>query len=393
MKICFLSSLHPPYDKRVFHKEAVALVEGGFDVTHVAPNTVAGEAEHRGVRVVTFRSRGSGMNRWLSLPKLCWRALRIRPDAFHCNELDSWLVGIIVGVATRAKVVFDVHEIYSGEIAERFPGPLQELVAALVRLYGRLLMPLTDRIVFAKKSAQHDFPRQSSKYVLARNFALVPAGKVDRDAATKTPAAGASSMRDRDLGAERETLTAIHVGEISIRRGWPAMLEALRGTNVGAQLEVIGSFEDGSLANFRDRVEELGLADRVSVSEWLPHEAMMERLLVADVGLIAFQPGALNHTYALPHKLFDYMMAGLPVIAPGFAVEVAEIINASRCGRLVDPSRPQELASALDDAATNRGAWRNMGRRGRDAARLRYNWPAEAERLVRMYEELLRPSR
>ena len=159
MKICFLSSLHPPYDKRVFHKEAMALAGAGFDVTHIAPSTTAGETSHRGVRVVTFGSAGGGIRRCLSLPKLFRLALRMRPGAVHCNELDSWLVGVAVGILCRAKVVFDVHEIYSGEVAERFPVPVRGLVATLVRLYCRLLLPLTDRVVFAKKSAQHDFPK------------------------------------------------------------------------------------------------------------------------------------------------------------------------------------------------------------------------------------------
>jgi len=396
VKICFLSSLHPPYDKRVFHKEAVALAEAGFDVVHIAPDKVAGAAEHRDVRVVTFCSPGSGLRRCLSLPKLFGLALREQIDAVHCNELDSWLVGVAVGILRRAKVVFDVHEIYSGEVAERFPGPLRGLVAGLVRLSCRLLLPLTDRLVFAKKSAQRDFPRrdfpeQSPKYVLARNYALLRAGTAgdEPDSAGSSASGADSASSNHDTGVERDAIVAIHVGEISIRRGWPALLEALRGATANVRLEVIGSFEDGSLADFQSRVEELGLTDRVTVSEWLPYEAMMERLAGADVGLIAFQPGILNHTYALPHKLFDYMMAGLPVIAPDFAVEVAEIVGASDCGHLVDPSSPQEIAAAFDHLAAHRQDWRAMGARGREAALRQYNWTTEATRLVDMYKDLL----
>ena len=53
MKVCFLSSLHPPFDKRVFDKEAISLAAAGFEVFHVAPGNI-GTQLNSGVLIKTY---------------------------------------------------------------------------------------------------------------------------------------------------------------------------------------------------------------------------------------------------------------------------------------------------------------------------------------------------
>ena len=62
---------------------------------------------------------------------------------------------------------------------------------------------------------------------------------------------------------------------------------------------------------------------------------------------VLFQPGDENHRLALPHKLFDCMLAGLPVIAPAFAEEVAAVVRDAACGVLVDSADPGAIAAAV----------------------------------------------
>jgi glycosyltransferase involved in cell wall biosynthesis len=135
-------------------------------------------------------------------------------------------------------------------------------------------------------------------------------------------------------------------------------------------------------------VSELGLETRVRVEEWMPFAQAYERILASHIGLVLFQPGIQNHVYALPHKMFDYMLAGLPVIAPAFALEVAPIIKEADCGILIDPSDPEQIANALDRLVVNAQERKRLGENGRRAVLEQYNWEAEAEKLVNMYVEL-----
>lgn len=167
------------------------------------------------------------------------------------------------------------------------------------------------------------------------------------------------------------------------------MLDALALTaQPGVTLRLVGGFTDRSRSDFDSRVAELELGHRVDVEPWLPFEDAFERLLDADIGLILFQPNIQNHVFASPHKLYDYMLAGLPVIGPAFAVEVARVVQQFDCGILVDSSNPAEIASALNRLASDGDLRRRMGERGRRAVLNDLNWEREAVRLLELYRRL-----
>jgi glycosyltransferase involved in cell wall biosynthesis len=138
---------------------------------------------------------------------------------------------------------------------------------------------------------------------------------------------------------------------------------------------------------FHERAAALGVADRVAVTGWLPQAEALRRLRACDVALVLFQPGEENHRLALPHKLFDAMAAGVPVIAPAFAGEVAAVVRASGCGLLVDSGDAAAVAAGVAAlAAPSRRA--AMGLAGWRAARTDFAWEAEAARLVALYRSL-----
>jgi glycosyltransferase involved in cell wall biosynthesis len=126
---------------------------------------------------------------------------------------------------------------------------------------------------------------------------------------------------------------------------------------------------------------------RITALGWLPHEAALAAASRCDIALILFQPGAENHRLALPHKLFDAMLAGLPVIAPSDAKEVAAVIEAAGCGALVDTSNPAAIAEEVQRMA-NPMRRAVLGQAGREAALAHFSWAGEARRLVALYGRL-----
>jgi glycosyltransferase involved in cell wall biosynthesis len=165
------------------------------------------------------------------------------------------------------------------------------------------------------------------------------------------------------------------------------LLDAMARLPAICRLRLIGRFTDGSEPAFLARAAALGLTPRIESLPWLPHPEAMARLAEADIALVLFQPGEENHRLALPHKLFDAMQAGLPVIAPAFAAEVAGILRAAGCGVLVDSTDPAAIAAAVESLRdpARRTA---LGAAGRQAAATRYGWDAEAARLVALYRRL-----
>jgi glycosyltransferase involved in cell wall biosynthesis len=108
----------------------------------------------------------------------------------------------------------------------------------------------------------------------------------------------------------------------------------------------------------------------------------------ADAGLVCFLP-APNHVEAGPNKLFEYMAAGLPVIASDFPAW-RPIVEGNDCGLCVDPADPAAIARAILYLAENPGRRAEMGANGRRAVMERYNWEAEGRRLIAAYERLTR---
>jgi len=383
MKICFLSSVHAADDKRVFDKEALSLAEAGFDVVHIAAGDGTRMSQN-GVETITHGATQSKLARLFKIPWLYCLAARQRADCYHCNEVESWLVGVLLKLTRRGKrVVFDVHEHFPSRFENApMPRPLRALAAGAVRLLYRILTPFTDRLVFAKRSVAMDFKGSERKQVLVLNYTRTEFLR-NRQQSEKT-----------DGGAIRQapaTITAVHLGLIGRARGWPQLLDAVSDDRCkDIKLHFIGKFmsPDDDGPEFEARVAELELGSRIRFDEWMPFEQAFEELLAADIGLVLFQPGIQNHTLALPHKMFDYMMAGLPIIAPDFAEEVSAIIRDADCGVLVDVSDPDEVAAALERLANDARERTRLGQNGQKAVLDRYNWEAEAEKLIGMYREL-----
>jgi hypothetical protein len=86
--------------------------------------------------------------------------------------------------------------------------------------------------------------------------------------------------------------------------------------------------------------------------------------------------------------MFEYMAAGLPVIASDFPLW-REIVDGAGCGLLVDPMDPRAIAEAMQWIIDHPEEAAEMGRRGRAAVEHTYNWEAESTKLVELYRRLL----
>jgi len=375
-KICFLSSAHPKFDKRVFQKEAVFLARSGHDVSHVCPDETAETFEKDGVTVKTYCRRGGLWGRLVAMPKLFSLARREKADALHANEFDSWIVALLVKFVSRTRVVFDVHEFYPSMFAEtRMPSFLVRPTESAFRLIYRLLGPRTDLIVLANRYIRRDFPEKGSEIVMVENFAtLETVKKIETLELDRTPS---------------DRLKLIHVGLMARERGSAVLPEAMELIDPGtASLSMIGRMTDIDNETYRQDIAARGLDDRIGVTDWLPYDELLRELVDADVGIVFFQSGSETNAYGLPHKLFDYMAAGLPVLVSTHATYVAEIVTEVQCGVILDSEKPQEIADAIKHLAANRDEAKEYGRNGRAALAEKFNWESQIEKLDTFYRSL-----
>jgi hypothetical protein len=111
------------------------------------------------------------------------------------------------------------------------------------------------------------------------------------------------------------------------------------------------------------------------------------RLLArAKIGIVTLRP-TKNHVNAQPTKLYEYMSAGIPVVASDFPLW-RQVVESAGCGLLVDPLDPLAIADALEWLLRHPVEAEEMGRAGQRAVIERYNWEREAECLMAVYSDL-----
>lgn len=375
MTILFLSSTHQADDRRVALLEAASLAAAGFAVLHLCPD---GRTPPASVPTRTVRRRAGLAGRLAVLPCLFAGAIRARPEAIHASEPDSWAIALLVKAATGCAVVFDGHEDYADpHRLGRLPGVLRRPAAAAIRLAFRALARWTDAVVLATPVLEERFPAPPGRprRIIVRN--LIP-----RAEAAALP---------RAAPAAPGPLRLVALGAMGRARGWPVALAALaRTADRSIRLEIVGPFTDGSATAFAAEAARLGLADRVVVTGALPRPAALARAATAHAALVLFAPGPANHEAALPHKLFEALGLGLPVVVAAVCRPAAALVRRTGCGLVVDSADPAAVAAAFDTLAADPALRARMGAAGRGALCGDWAWEQDAARLAALHRDLAR---
>lgn len=353
---------HKPFDTRIFHKEALSLIAAGFNVTLIIPHSQSLSKDHVAIKAVPLPQKG-----WEQLVRCPWRiflaALREpRNSVFHLHDSELLLVGLTLRLTGRT-VVYDAHEDTPLQIAYQhwIPGWVKPFYSLFYRVLERMSGWFLNAIIVAEPVIARHYP--SSKVTLIRNFPRADSF------GTNVP------LQQRQGGL-------VYVGLLSKPRGVAEMLEGYRlaSQKVNVRFILGGKFAPASL--------EAELLPKYSVDyrAWLSYDEMVKTLYDASIGIIVPHPIDRYKTN-YPVKLFEYMAAGLPVIASREG-ESAAFVREGDCGILVDPLSHTEIAEAIVKFVTDRTVSEAMGNRGRKLILSKYNWESESTKLIALHERL-----
>lgn len=170
------------------------------------------------------------------------------------------------------------------------------------------------------------------------------------------------------VGLTPEQVLVLHQGQMRPGRGCGRLLEAVREVHE-AVLVFLG---DGPLQpSLRAQAEAAGIRDRVHFLPPVASESLLPVTASADIGVTLLEDTCLNHRYALPNKLFEYLMAGVPVLGSDLP-EVREVVRGHEVGLVANPADHAALVAAL----------RRMVR----DAEARAAWAANAPRVFDTYD-------
>lgn len=368
-KIVHLTSAHSPFDIRIFHRECKSLAAAGYEVVLIAPHPC--NEDRHGIGIRGFQRKGRLARFTLSEWQILKKALSERADVYHFHDPDLVFVGLILR-ALGKNVIYDAHEslpkdILSKHYLPRGLRPVVANVAGSVELWaGRWF----SGIVSATPAIASRLARINKNTITAQNFPTV-------------------HEFSSSHSADRRRPLLAYAGGLAARRGIAEMVRAIGMLSAGREaiLELAGEFETPS--DYRI-VESLPGWSRVRLRGILKREEVRELLNTASIGLVLYQP-LPNHYEAGPHKLFEYMAAGIPMIASDFPLW-RRIIEEAKCGILVDPTQPAAIAEAIEYLLSHPDEAARMGECGRNAFQRRYNWEGEEKKLLELYASILEGS-
>lgn len=173
----------------------------------------------------------------------------------------------------------------------------------------------------------------------------------------------------------------LHLGQMRASRGLEHLIAALPFVP-GARLVFMG-YGAG-----KPVLEALAAAspasDRIEFHLPVPPADVPQAAAEAWVGVTLLEDSCLNHRYALPNKLFEYLAAGVPVVASDLP-EIRAVLESTKAGVCVDPTDVRELAAALQHVCENQTTYRPNARR----AAGRFNWENEAPAFMTPFQDLL----
>ncbi|MCK4394311.1 glycosyltransferase family 4 protein [Candidatus Bipolaricaulota bacterium] len=379
-KVCIVTTVHPPFDTRIFHKQAKTLAQAGYDVTLIAQHDKNEVVD--GVKIIALpRPR----NRFARIFGLTWRvfrmALRQKAEVYHFHDPELLPWGALLKLATKAKVIYDVHENVRKQILNKTwlsPWIRKPLSSAYV-LMERACPLFLDAIIIAEDSYIENY-RGRKNIVAIRNYPNLSYLEPHAD-----------STAERAKEADR-SFKVTYVGGVTRLRGALELIEALKIAKADGHQEVmlnlIGSVMPADLkGELDDLIRQYGLEGNISIPGPVPHENVFKILAQSHIGMAVLHPDP-NFVESLPTKLFEYMAAGLPVIASNFPLW-KEIVEGNECGLTVDPLNPKEIAEAIEYLLDHPEVRQKMGENGRRAAMEKYNWDSEAKKLLALYAGLI----
>ena len=376
MRVTHATSVHARTDTRIWVKMCRSVVAAGHEVTLVVADRL-GTEERDGVTILDVgegseASRRGRLNRATRVAHGVMKAaLDTDADVVHFHDPELLPHAAWLRKQSGPRLIFDAHEDVPKQILGKHYIPRMGRPWASAGYAGleRTLISRVDAVVTATPSIADRYRKVHSQVVCVANFPRED-----------------ELYRGRSPEASRAGIC--YVGGISGARGIREVVDALPLTRTATPLHLAGRFSAESLhtevaaSEGWRLVEPLGFLDRDAV------RGLLGRVVA---GVVTFLP-APNHLNAQPNKMFEYMSAGIPLIASHFPLW-RQIVEGDHCGVCVDPTDPRDIAQAIDRLVSNPEEARAMGGNGRAAVEREYNWESQASRLLDLYDSLGRRDR
>jgi glycosyltransferase involved in cell wall biosynthesis len=284
--------------------------EGADPIEGLSAGTSGGSRIRRLLVTVAFNVQGIA---------LVWR---ISPELVHANDYDTMWIGVAAKLLRGSGVVYDAHELWAEQDGDAGWRPW---LLACEWLFVRL----ADATVTVSPGCAR---------------AMATRYRVSEPAVVRNVPERVLNASELKSGQDGRPV-AVYVGVLAPGRGLEQAVRALAAVP-NLQLRLIGPDADGFSSTIVREAEAAGVADRVEVLPPVPPGAVLDTIAGTRMGLVLIQPTSLSHRLSLPNKLFEYLAAGLPVLASDLPV-IGPLVRDEELGEVVPPADVEAIAQAM----------------------------------------------
>jgi glycosyltransferase involved in cell wall biosynthesis len=312
------------------------------------------------------------------LVKLTWmfvraarQLLRMPADIYHASDLKALLPTYIAARLRRKPLIFESYELPLVEPKVRRWRRLHALAVRMIRL----LIKRCDAVIVVSPPIVREVHHQYGG----------PMPTLLRNMPTYQPPLASNRLRER-LGLPATTRIALYQGNISENRSLDVLVRAARYLPDNLVIVLMGN--GPSTERLAALIAHEGVGERVRLVPAVSYSELLAWTASADLGLILLSPDfSLNIRYCLPNKLFEYLMAGLPVLTSSLEA-VAEVLTRYDAGQVCPSLAPEEIARSITTMLADGVSMARWHANALAAAR-ELNWEVEQTTLLNLYENLL----
>ncbi len=308
-----------------------------------------------------------------------------RVDVLHVRDLPMLRTTLAVGKRWGLPVVADFYENWPAAV-ESYRGDRSRLYQLIISLsrgqflyrwHERRSVRHCERIVVVVPESAERFTKAGfspEKFVVVSN--------TEDETTLKIPE---TAPKDEGLNGR---WVAIYTGSVGAHRGLDTVFRAV--PEIVRQIPnflllVLGVAEPWS-SKLREMARLLDVEAHIEIRGWTPLETCLDTVLSSQVGLVPHND--FEHTQTtVPHKLFQYMLCGRPVVVSDCR-PLKRIVTEAEAGLVFRANDSHDCARAIIQLAGDDEACRQYGDNGRKAAKTTFAWKNDASRLVNMYREM-----
>ena len=294
------------------------------------------------------------------------------PGVIHAHDLYTLAAGALLAERYGARLVYDAHE-YEPERTPVLPQAERDLITLF-----------EDRILGQATGVQT--VSHSIAELYRQRFAHVRINLAMNCPALRAADSDVPGLRDR-TGLDQETPLAVFVGLPELEgRGLRVVLAAMTHLP-DLHLAVIGPRWEKQDAELTAAVQAAGLTERVHLLNPVAPGDVITTIRDADLSFCLMQDTSLNHRFAMPNKLFESLLAGVPVLVADLP-DMGDLVRRLEAGLVVDQTDVDTVVAAIRQIRADRDAFVPRGE-GRAAVEAACSWEGQEQALLAFYADIL----